>query len=235
MNAYQYPYNYQYPCYYPSNQPLAGLPQHPLPYQSQQLYQILLQQQSSPQQASPQYRDVPSAAAIPIPAQHQLQSLQQRQLHQIGGAYNPQMQLPFQVPFYYYNNINEKKTKLSTTWTQREDKLLRELKEKQKLGWRDISTFFNDRTPNACQFRWRRIISSINGVGATGGVEASTSSGKNSRSSSVSSTSSTSSTSSMSSPNQSRPVHSHSSSISSASSSPKINKKSHHSINYILN
>ncbi|KAK6453906.1 uncharacterized protein RJT20DRAFT_3898 [Scheffersomyces xylosifermentans] len=51
------------------------------------------------------------------------------------------------------------KSKQSTTWSPKEDKLLRELKEIQKLGWREISTFFHDRTPNACQFRWRRIIS----------------------------------------------------------------------------
>jgi len=59
-----------------------------------------------------------------------------------------------------------KKSKLSTTWSPKEDKLLRELKEIQKLGWREISTFFIDRTPNACQFRWRRIISgtSVGGV-----------------------------------------------------------------------
>ena len=52
-----------------------------------------------------------------------------------------------------------KKSKLSTTWSPKEDKILRELKEIQKLGWREISSFFIDRTPNACQFRWRRMIS----------------------------------------------------------------------------
>lgn len=55
-----------------------------------------------------------------------------------------------------------RKSKQSSTWTQKEDKILRELKEVQKLGWREILTFFPDRTPNACQFRWRRIISGTN-------------------------------------------------------------------------
>lgn len=54
-----------------------------------------------------------------------------------------------------------RKSKQSSTWSAEEDKLLRELKEVQKLGWREISTFFHERTPNACQFRWRRIISNL--------------------------------------------------------------------------
>lgn len=68
-------------------------------------------------------------------------------------------------PYYsmMYNPMSSilqqrRKSKQSTTWSPKEDKLLRELKEVQKLGWREISTFFQDRTPNACQFRWRRII-----------------------------------------------------------------------------
>lgn len=46
----------------------------------------------------------------------------------------------------------------SPMWTSKDDKLLRDLKEKQKLSWRDISKFFPTRTINACQFRWRRLI-----------------------------------------------------------------------------
>lgn len=66
---------------------------------------------------------------------------------------------------YIYNQQSaigqpRKQTK-QTTWTPEEDKLLRQLKGVQKLGWREISAFFYDRTPNACQFRWRRIISGI--------------------------------------------------------------------------
>ncbi|CAK9437564.1 uncharacterized protein LODBEIA_P19420 [Lodderomyces beijingensis] len=60
-----------------------------------------------------------------------------------------------------------KKPKQSTNWTSAEDKLLLELKEVRKLGWREISTFFHDRTPNACQFRWRRMISAVSPVLAT--------------------------------------------------------------------
>ena len=55
----------------------------------------------------------------------------------------------------------QRKVKQSSTWTAPEDRMLRALKEVKKLGWREISTFFNGRTPNACQFRWRRIMSSL--------------------------------------------------------------------------
>lgn len=73
--------------------------------------------------------------------------------------------LPYQQQYVpYLQGISvppemKRKSKQSTTWTPKEDKLLRELKEIQKLGWREIAGFFEDRTPNACQFRWRRIIS----------------------------------------------------------------------------
>lgn len=46
----------------------------------------------------------------------------------------------------------------SPMWTTKEDKLLRDLKEKHKLSWRDISMYFPTRTINACQFRWRRLV-----------------------------------------------------------------------------
>ena len=46
-----------------------------------------------------------------------------------------------------------------SSWDPQDDLLLRHLKEIKKLGWKDISHFFNNRTPNACQFRWRRLKS----------------------------------------------------------------------------
>lgn len=176
-----------YPQQYPYNY------QYPVYYQVPQSQPIPGQQLPPIQYPPTYYNQIPQAQA------------------QVQPRVAPQ---PTSLPIYYYNNINEKKGKLSTTWTAKEDKLLRELKEQQKLGWRDISTFFNDRTPNACQFRWRRIISSITKTQDP-------KKDAESRSSSISSISS---------------LHSNSSSISSvSSSSPKINKKSHHSINYILN
>ncbi|KAI3406928.2 hypothetical protein KGF56_000220 [Candida oxycetoniae] len=76
-------------------------------------------------------------------------------------------------PQAYYHSSNNyakpisapsrRKSKQSTTWSAKEDRLLRELKEVQNLGWRNISTFFQDRTPNACQFRWRRIYNAVKG------------------------------------------------------------------------
>ncbi|KAL3232865.1 Transcriptional regulatory protein DOT6 [Nakaseomyces bracarensis] len=46
-----------------------------------------------------------------------------------------------------------------SSWDTQDDILLRHLKEVKNLGWKDISLYFNNRTPNACQFRWRRLKS----------------------------------------------------------------------------
>lgn len=49
--------------------------------------------------------------------------------------------------------------KQASAWSPEDDKRLRYLKEQQNLGWRDVANHFPFRTPNACQFRWRRIVS----------------------------------------------------------------------------
>lgn len=46
-----------------------------------------------------------------------------------------------------------------TSWDIQDDLLLRHLKEVRKFGWKEISKYFINRTPNACQFRWRRLKS----------------------------------------------------------------------------
>lgn len=46
-----------------------------------------------------------------------------------------------------------------SSWDPQDDVLLRHLKEVKKLGWKEIAQYFNNRTPNACQFRWRRLKS----------------------------------------------------------------------------
>lgn len=46
-----------------------------------------------------------------------------------------------------------------TSWDAEDDILLMHLKDQQKLGWKEIASHFNNRTPNACQFRWRRLKS----------------------------------------------------------------------------
>lgn len=46
-----------------------------------------------------------------------------------------------------------------TSWDAEDDILLMHLKDEQKLGWKEIASHFNNRTPNACQFRWRRLKS----------------------------------------------------------------------------
>lgn len=44
-----------------------------------------------------------------------------------------------------------------TLWDAEDDVLLMHLKDTQKLGWKEIASHFTNRTPNACQFRWRRL------------------------------------------------------------------------------
>ncbi|EGW34468.1 uncharacterized protein SPAPADRAFT_59891, partial [Spathaspora passalidarum NRRL Y-27907] len=46
-----------------------------------------------------------------------------------------------------------------TSWDAEDDILLMHLKDTQKLGWKEIASHFTNRTPNACQFRWRRLKS----------------------------------------------------------------------------
>ncbi|SCU85617.1 LADA_0D08592g1_1 [Lachancea dasiensis] len=50
-------------------------------------------------------------------------------------------------------------TKNPSSWDPQDDVLLRHLKEVKKLGWKEIAQYFKNRTPNACQFRWRRLRS----------------------------------------------------------------------------
>lgn len=46
-----------------------------------------------------------------------------------------------------------------SSWDPHDDQMLRHLKEDQKLGWKEIAAHFPYRTTNACQFRWRRLMS----------------------------------------------------------------------------
>ncbi|KAG7194532.1 uncharacterized protein KQ657_004747 [Scheffersomyces spartinae] len=57
------------------------------------------------------------------------------------------------------NDANKNKNRTPTSWEAEDDILLMHLKDNQKLGWKDIASHFNNRTPNACQFRWRRLKS----------------------------------------------------------------------------
>ncbi|GME82008.1 unnamed protein product [Ambrosiozyma monospora] len=45
------------------------------------------------------------------------------------------------------------------SWDPEDDSLLIHLKEVKNLGWKQISSYFDHRTSNACQFRWRRLKS----------------------------------------------------------------------------
>ncbi|GMM38008.1 Tod6 protein [Saccharomycopsis crataegensis] len=56
---------------------------------------------------------------------------------------------------------NSSFSRAPSSWDTQDDILLRHLKEEQKLGWKEIAAHFNNRTPNACQFRWRRLRSGV--------------------------------------------------------------------------
>ncbi|KAI5788857.1 hypothetical protein DFH27DRAFT_212724 [Peziza echinospora] len=61
-----------------------------------------------------------------------------------------------------YDVLGRKKPKTPRTpmsWDPQDDILLKELKEEQRLGWKEIATHFPGRTSHACQFRWRRLVS----------------------------------------------------------------------------
>ncbi|RCK66049.1 hypothetical protein Cantr_01732 [Candida viswanathii] len=151
--------------------PPVQTPPQPIPSYSTNQY-VYFQQQPNQQQQQPQY---PPAQYVYYQQQAQAQAQQQFMLQQSNPYYQQvryqhqqlqQVQQGLAPTIGGAANIR-RKSKQSTTWSPKEDKLLRELKEVQKLGWREISTFFNDRTPNACQFRWRRIISSVTGNTST--------------------------------------------------------------------
>ena len=62
------------------------------------------------------------------------------------------------------NNVDSNKelsvdSKTPSSWDAQDDILLRHLKEIKRLGWKEIAQYFSNRTPNACQFRWRRLRS----------------------------------------------------------------------------
>lgn len=58
--------------------------------------------------------------------------------------------------------MSSPESKLKTSpqsWDDSDDELLIRLKEVEHLGWKQIANYFNNRTSNACQFRWRRLKS----------------------------------------------------------------------------
>lgn len=63
------------------------------------------------------------------------------------------------TPELHSSDDSAKNSKNPSSWDPQDDILLRHLKEVRKMGWKDISQYFQNRTPNACQFRWRRLKS----------------------------------------------------------------------------
>lgn len=59
--------------------------------------------------------------------------------------------------------------------------MLRYLKETKKLGWKEIALHFPNRTTNACQFRWRRLVfGNVRSVSTSSATPVSTSCNQNS-------------------------------------------------------
>lgn len=218
----QYTPQTQYPQYYyqQSLPPQSSL----LPPQSSQLQQQ--QQQQHPHQ-HPHPQQQPSINQLPLPS-HQAQA-QSHYVTYYQPYSSPSNSISLDQPLFI--GQERKKSKQSSTWTPKEDKLLRNLKEVQKLGWREISTFFNDRTPNACQFRWRRIISGTSVSSASSGTNGSGTGGLTSGRNSLCESNRGSISESIN--EKSEPGSPHS--ISSLSRKGTKNKKDHHSISYILN
>lgn len=184
----------------------------------------------------------------------------QPQPHLLAPIPQPQVYYQPYAPQQYYTYVQPqgesslpsnkpRKTKHFSTWTPAEDKLLRELKEEQKMGWKQILTYLNDRTPNACQFRWRRVVGSIN-VSNTSVATLPPSSPAASSSRSHSLTHIDTPSSPMTSPKQPNPSIAESAESESrdhmqiADTTPDTSnsshiterrKSSHHSINFLLN
>lgn len=137
-------------------------PQHPGTPQLQDHLQMYYQAQHSPQYPPPP--PPPSHYAQHSMETPQLQlPLQQQQIayhamHQVSPQQYSSVVYPHGMHATSPPFKPRKKSKYSTIWTSKEDKLLRELKEVQNLGWREMAAYFEDRTPNACQFRWRRLV-----------------------------------------------------------------------------
>ncbi|GMM34098.1 hypothetical protein DASC09_014230 [Saccharomycopsis crataegensis] len=100
---------------------------------------------------------------FPVPQQQQ-QQLQQQQSY---TACQPPVYYQLQSSGPTSTNNKVVVEKQASAWSPQDDKLLRFLKEERKLGWRDVATHFPRRTPNACQFRWRRIV---NASGSNSGI-----------------------------------------------------------------
>ncbi|ODV61792.1 SANT/Myb-like DNA-binding domain-containing protein ASCRUDRAFT_7276 [Ascoidea rubescens DSM 1968] len=154
-------------------------PQHQQPPQMHQMQQIpqvqQMQQIQSIQQVQPQQIQLPQPN-YPYQAQ-QFQQMPTPPFMTNSPSYlytgpAPAPLAPQIYPLDQYqrvvtplSSLNQSKGNLklipkqASAWSHADDKLLRYLKEEKKLGWRAVATYFPRRTPNACQFRWRRLVS----------------------------------------------------------------------------
>ncbi|KAH3902622.1 SANT/Myb-like DNA-binding domain-containing protein SCDLUD_000202 [Saccharomycodes ludwigii] len=100
-----------------------------------------------------------NSATVPSPPLYPINNPPQIQLNNNNND-------PFSESKHTSNNNSDfnttdsnSNTRIPSSWDPQDDILLRHLKEIKKLGWKEIAQYFTNRTPNACQFRWRRLKS----------------------------------------------------------------------------
>jgi len=110
-----------------------------------------------------------SAPAMPgsqAQAQAEAQGLPQYERPFVGSSYVLYSNKPAQLNSAgtgAESMIESSGHRSSSAWPPEDDRLLRKLKEEKKLGWREIASYFPNRTLNACQFRWRRLVIGVSG------------------------------------------------------------------------
>ncbi|CCH44990.1 hypothetical protein BN7_4569 [Wickerhamomyces ciferrii] len=133
-------------------------PQQPIPIQVQHQPQPIVQQ---PIPFNPQN------FIVPPPHHQQPITPSQSPINYMSSNSTPypQQQYQYHQPRMNINNVSKYKiqksptsTRQSNAWSANDDELLKYLKEVKNLGWREISMYFQNRTANGCQFRWRRIV-----------------------------------------------------------------------------
>ncbi|GMM27463.1 hypothetical protein DAMA08_001790 [Martiniozyma asiatica (nom. inval.)] len=77
--------------------------------------------------------------------------------HTLPAYNNPMHQLMKSEPLVQFGVSSLKRQRTSQPWSKEESKLLMKLRE-TNLTWKEIASQFKNRTCNACQFRWKRLL-----------------------------------------------------------------------------
>lgn len=66
-------------------------------------------------------------------------------------------QLQYRQQHFIQQQQKQRHKRKYKLWSEKEDRILVDLKKNKLLSWKDIAKKFSDRTLHACQFRWRKI------------------------------------------------------------------------------